>query len=188
MKHGTLGVPWLSRGHVLWLCFQVSMAHRSLRAKGGLWRHWGLSGELLQLCDHRAIPKEKQRAKPHSKCKQLGRGRHPSHWVPTEEAWAAPSSSTASKLWLGLYIRHKRQVRTTPPQAGVQAGLHSHASSSPQSPSRAYSPSLLQAPTGDGCPSSYGKPRHSLLLGLAQQGKREGEESLGATGRREAPG
>lgn len=44
----------------------------------------------------------------------------PSHWVPTEEAWAGPSSSMASKLWLGLSIRHKRQVRTTPPQAGVQ--------------------------------------------------------------------
>lgn len=83
-------------------------------------RLWGLSGELLQLCDHRAIPKEKPRAKPHTKCKQLGHGRHPSHWVPTEEAWAAPSSSVASKLWLSLSIRHKRQVRMTPPQAGVQ--------------------------------------------------------------------
>lgn len=104
----------------------------------------------------------------------------PSHWVPTEEAWAGPSSSMASKLWLGLSIRHKRQVRTTPPQAGVQGWASQPCFFPyPRVLSRAYSPSLLQAPTGDGGPSSYGKPRHSLLLGLAQQGKREGDESLG---------
>ena len=122
MEHGTLGVPWPSRGHVLWLCFQVSMARGSLRAKGGLWRPRGLSGELLQLCDHRAIPKEKQRARPHTKCTQLGRGRHP-HPVtgsPQRRPGLVPVSSMASKLWVGLSIRHKRQVRTTPPQAGVQ--------------------------------------------------------------------
>lgn len=33
--------------------------------------------ELLQLCDHMAVPKEKQRAKPHTECKQLGHGQHP---------------------------------------------------------------------------------------------------------------
>lgn len=189
MKHRTLGVPWPSRGYVLWLCFQVSMVPRSLRAKGGLWRHWGLSGELLQLCDHRAIPKEKQRAKPHTKCKQLGHGRHPQSLGSHRGGLGCPSSSMASKLWLGLSIRHKRQVRTTPPQAGVQGWASQPCFfAHPRVLSRAYSPSLLQAPTGDGGPSSYGKPRHSLLLGLAQQGKREGEESLGATGRREAPG
>lgn len=104
-------------------------------------------------------------------------GNTPSHWVPTEAAWAAPSSSMASKLWLGLSIRHKRQVGKTPPQAGARAGPNGHASSlTPKSPSRAQRPSLSQAPTGDGGPSSYGKPRPSLLWGWAQQEKRPREK------------
>lgn len=108
-------------------------------------------------------------------------GNIPSHWVPTEAAWAGPSSSMASKLWLGLSIRHKRHVGKTPPQAGVRAGPNGHASSlTPESPSRAQRPSLSQSPTGDGGPSSYGKPRPSLLSGWAQQEKRpRGKEESG---------
>lgn len=34
-----------------------------------------------------------------------------------------PSYSMAPKLWLGLPIRHKRQVGMAPPQAGIRAGL-----------------------------------------------------------------
>lgn len=61
---------------------------------------------------------------------------------------------------------------------------------SPRQSFQGRQPSLFQAPTGDGGLSRYGKPRPSFLLGLAQQEnrQREREESLGATGRREAPG
>lgn len=109
---------------------------------------------------------------------------------PTEEARAGPSSSMASKLWLGLSVRHKRQVGKTPPQAGVRAGPNSHASSlTPESLSRAHSPSLFQAPTGDGDPSSYGNPRPSLLPGLAQQEKRPREREVTGDHRKErSPG
>lgn len=101
-----------------------------------------------------------------------------------EEAWLVPSSSLTSDLWLGLPIRHKRQVGKTPPRAGVRAGPNGHASSlRPQVIPWLGGLSLLQDPTSDAGPW-WCEPRPNLLLGLAQQGGRQsrGTESLGATG------
>lgn len=139
--------------------FQFPWPVGGLRTQGGLWRARELM-ELFQLCDHRAIPKEKQRAKPHTKCKQLGHGHHPQSLGSHRGGLGWSQIQHGLQVMAGPFHKAKKTGGEDPTSGWSQGWAYQPCflPHPPESPSRAFSPSLFQAPTGDGVPAAMANP------------------------------